>query len=516
MKKTTRNIIIIVTAAVLAIGVVLAIVLPLTLRHRNEKFTVTFDSNGGSAVASVSDVPYGSLIDEPEQPFRDGHEFGGWFKNSDLAEQWIFETDKVVADVTLYAKWNYTPTVDIGATLNSENNSYTITGLGSAQNVENLLIPDAINGIPVTTVAQNAFKQNKTLKTVFIPSSVTVVRNSAFEGCESLTSVTFDGESTVLGKRIFYNCAKLENVKLPVGLTYLDEGSFYDCTSLVNVELPQTLTKVGKDAFSGCKALGGIEFPATLTSLEDKAFGRCSSLKTVRLPKALNFLGENVFAGCTGLESLSVESGGKFYSSDNNRESNCIIEITTQNGETVNVLRVGCKTSQIPSNPNRPIKQIGDGAFCGSVITGMVIPEGVEIIGEQAFSGCELLKQITIPGSVTEIGYLAFSSCYSLEEVKFAQMNEQDETAKHYSIKKIGIKAFEWCQNLDGFELPGTLEFIGAGIFYMNSGMTITTGLTINDLRQVIGEADEDGKVYTEQMYVKCYDGQTYLVSGLA
>ena len=90
MSKTKRNIIIIVAAVVAAIGIILAIVLPLTL-HKDESFTVTFNSNGGSGVASIRDVPYNSKIDEPAAPTREGHGFEGWFSDVQLTKQWRFD-----------------------------------------------------------------------------------------------------------------------------------------------------------------------------------------------------------------------------------------------------------------------------------------------------------------------------------------------------------------------------------------------------------------------------------------
>ncbi|OME87852.1 hypothetical protein BK120_00530 [Paenibacillus sp. FSL A5-0031] len=70
-----------------------------------EKYTVTFNSNGGSGVASIkanSDSP----ISEPAAPNKEGYIFIGWYKDETLKEQWNFATDKVAEqDITLYAKW---------------------------------------------------------------------------------------------------------------------------------------------------------------------------------------------------------------------------------------------------------------------------------------------------------------------------------------------------------------------------------------------------------------------------
>lgn len=64
---------------------------------------VTFESNGGSAVESLT-VPWGEAIAAPQEPTREGYDFGGWFANYDLTRPWDF-TAAVTHDMTLYAAW---------------------------------------------------------------------------------------------------------------------------------------------------------------------------------------------------------------------------------------------------------------------------------------------------------------------------------------------------------------------------------------------------------------------------
>jgi len=66
--------------------------------------TVTFDSQGGSAVAAQT-VPYNSLLTKPEDPTKSDYVFGGWYREASCTTPWNFATDKVTTDLTLYAKW---------------------------------------------------------------------------------------------------------------------------------------------------------------------------------------------------------------------------------------------------------------------------------------------------------------------------------------------------------------------------------------------------------------------------
>ena len=74
-------------------------------------YTVTFNSNGGSAVSPVT-VESGKTIAKPADPTKNNFAFAGWFTdNNTFANAWDFTNNKVTAGVTLYAKWETAFTV---------------------------------------------------------------------------------------------------------------------------------------------------------------------------------------------------------------------------------------------------------------------------------------------------------------------------------------------------------------------------------------------------------------------
>jgi uncharacterized repeat protein (TIGR02543 family) len=77
-------------------------------------YTVTFDSNGGSTVDSLSDVPYGSTINKPADPAKDGLSFGGWYRESNFNTAWNFTTNTVTDNIILYAAWLTLDNADFG------------------------------------------------------------------------------------------------------------------------------------------------------------------------------------------------------------------------------------------------------------------------------------------------------------------------------------------------------------------------------------------------------------------
>lgn len=82
---------------------VIVIVLAIDLRT-NPGLTVTFDSKGGTDVASQQ-LKYGELVEPAEPPVREGYRFTGWYRDSACYELWGLEVDAVQQDMTLYAGW---------------------------------------------------------------------------------------------------------------------------------------------------------------------------------------------------------------------------------------------------------------------------------------------------------------------------------------------------------------------------------------------------------------------------
>ncbi len=69
------------------------------------EYTVDFEENGGSTVLPLTNVYYGSTISKPNDPLKTGFIFADWYKEDTLSNKWMFVTDTVTKDLTLYANW---------------------------------------------------------------------------------------------------------------------------------------------------------------------------------------------------------------------------------------------------------------------------------------------------------------------------------------------------------------------------------------------------------------------------
>lgn len=114
-------------------------------------------------------------------------------------------------------------------------------------------------------------------------------------------------------------------------------------------------------------------------------------------------------------------------------------------------------TLSIPNN----VKNISRHAFCGSGLKSISIPNSVTSIGENAFGGCKALKNISLPNSLTTISEGVFYKCDSLETISIPQ-----------NVISIGDGAFEDCNNLVSINLPDGVTEIGESAFYGCSNLT--------------------------------------------
>ena len=86
--------------------------------------------------------------------------------------------------------------------------------------------------------------------------------------------------------------------------------------------------------------------------------------------------------------------------------------------------------------------------------THVVIPDGVQIIDDDAFSGCQSMQSVSIPDSVTQIRDRAFRSCSELRSVTIPT-----------GVTAIGSEAFCRCSSLQSITLPDSVTRLGDSMF---------------------------------------------------
>ncbi len=237
------------------------------------------------------------------------------------------------------------------------------------------------------------------------------------------------------------------------------------------------VTSLGSCEFIYCPELVIITLPPNLQSIGTRTFYNCHKLEHVTIPKSVTSIGDEVFQANNQLNDVTVETGNPVYDSRN--DCHALIETATNKllagggrsvipdgvvviGENAFEYRTGLESIQIPESVTR----IENHAFarCPN-LTSATIPEGVTEIDGSAFLECSALTEITVPSSVTSMGSAVFSGCSGLTSVTFLA-----------NVTSISSSTFNGCSGLTSFTIPTAVTSIGGSAF---NGCTSLTAMTI-------------------------------------
>ena len=313
--------------------------------------------------------------------------------------------------------------------------SYSVDGdkasiTGYSGDGGDITIPSVIEGYTVTSIADNAIKDNTTITSIVIPDTVTAIGNRALYNL-SITSVTIPNSVTTIGNDAFEYCEALESVTIPDSVTTIGNYAFEGCSSLTSLTIPDSVTSIGTQAFSGLSSLENLTIGSGITSIPEYAFGYCDSLKSLTIPDSVTSIDEDAFYNCGSLESVTIGSGLGSYDGELFQNCKILKSITVDEGNTnfssedgilydkkkISLLRFHQKKK--PSNMSFTVPDtvavIGDYAFSNCVLKSVTLPDSVTTIGGAAFAFCEALKSVVIPDSVTSIAEDAFYDVIGLK-----------------------------------------------------------------------------------------------------
>lgn len=364
------------------------------------------------------------------------------------------DEDNFLESVTLHGSGDGLSIVD-GALYNQRSKALVVLPIG-VESTE-FVIPEG-----TLRIDREAFCDHQQLKTVSIPDSVTAIGKNAFGRCTALESIQIpNGITTIEGGT--FSRSGLRSLTLPENVTTIGDYAFSSCTQLTEVNLPEGLKRVGEGAFIGCTDLSSIPIPQGIEELGDMAFSECYAIEAFQLSgehpryetvdgvlfdkqeKSLLFypcakqgieytvppgtlvIGPDAFYGNVHLLRIQLPQGLreiKDYAFD---ECDALREITlpatTIADSIADCLRLAKYISEEGVNQSGKwmlsglLNRAEDGVVLPGMLrrirnyilpdrkgfTKLVIPEGVQSIGRDAFYGCDHLKDITLPASLTFI-----------------------------------------------------------------------------------------------------------------
>lgn len=377
----------------------------------------------------------------------------------------------------------------------------------------------------VEDINSYAFDCCVNLESIYIPASVWGIGGALFGSCYNLTSVVINPNNERYDSRDNCNAiidsdmdelrAGCSSTKIPSSVKFIGSHAFYHCYTLEDIIIPEGIETIDEAAFFGCSSLKTISLPESLVELNNTVFNGCNSLTSIYIPKNVSKIDDcNIFAGCNSLKSIVVDDANPYYDSRSNcngivRKSDSALIATcrtTTIGNDIKVLEDCCFYGTIihkliiPSSINRisnyafmqsdEIDEIilspdnkefispqGSNAILSkdgkTLILGCrstIIPEGVEVIGDNAFMGRYSKLFLRIPETVHTIGCGAFKYCNTLFELEIPQ-----------SVQLIDSEAFSHCLNLKTVLLKTSVDAISSNTFSHCYNLT-NVNLTENDV----------------------------------
>ena len=338
---------------------------------------------------------------------------------------------------------------------------------GYTEKRTDLTVPDTLYGVPVTKVSI----ESHDLKTVTIPASV---KSFYCEGVEEIYYLGTLDDYLLSGNtqtNVYIGGKKLCFTEYEGATYYGTEDNLYyalyKCSPSFNGTIHSDTEMIGKRAFSGSKA-NVITVPESVTLIADEAFDSQYIVEVYNLSSVdvslkkywwSNYYPLNIYTPTSGEKKTSVTDDGY---------------ILCDMGDRMLLVRyVGSeKNVSLPETFNGKPYDIYQNAFWATDIESIVIPVGVEEIGEDAFGYCSQLKSVQLPDGLLSIGGGAFRQCALLGEIIIPD-----------TVTYIGVRAFWECPKLSKVDMGAGVQTIESYAFNACTSLeTVTITASVNHI----------------------------------
>lgn len=177
---------------------------------------------------------------------------------------------------------------------------------------EKVIIPDEINGYPVTAIEQNAFIGSD-LTEIVLPDTIKIIDAGAFYGCIFLNKINIPENLEYIGEEAFAYCSSLKEISINSPQINVSQYAFYNCWELKNVNL--NVKSIDNNAFQNCTSLKNLILSNNIEKIGFEAFYNCSSLENISLPDSLKIIGCGAFSKYSekenSIKSITIPSNVK-------------------------------------------------------------------------------------------------------------------------------------------------------------------------------------------------------------
>lgn len=372
---------------------------------------------------------------------------------------------------------------------------------------QSLVMPESIDGMPVTSIAPYAFEGNAEIRDLACPSQVVEIGSRAFANCTALERITFPVKLTRYDNSWVAGCARLEEIVLPGDVIDLDlpspapsgvkrvvigpmtctvqiartwktrlihvsvhpenpwlssDGTCVysaDGTELIvhatkspDVSVAQGCLRIAARAFEHEKHLEHVNLPEGVCNIGERAFAE-STLSRFESPGSLRSIRREAFAGCQSLREVNLAEGLREI------ESRAFAECTACTGIRIpaSVARVELKAFE-----DAGLQPVGDNpTLAVSAHSKVLFIDEAGVLCERTGDGVAVLealdgqtKRYRTPNGAVRVSARAFFGHPSLEQLEIAE-----------GVTCIEREAFMRCENLRSVSLPESLQELGDRAF---------------------------------------------------
>lgn len=348
-----------------------------------------------------------------------------------------------------------------------------------------LVIPDVINGQVVTEIGDNVFDtydinsiklpdtitkigsrafSNNNLEEVKLPSNLVEIDDEAF-GYNLINNIEFNSKLKRIGEHAFSG-NKLNELVLPDSL--IDIGSYaFLSNEIIGVEFGSKLEIIGDNAFCYNK-IKNLTLPNNIKTIKGGAFSN-NLIEEVVLSNSLEIIEPSTFQNNLIKEVIIPENVKEidFLAFSNNKITNLVIPDNVESIEweafsdnEISSLDISENVLYIAMGAFNNNKLTGNDAFIyeryyeTSYVDGMEVIE-VKVNKEKIVSYGGIEKDVVIPDNVTMIGNEAFSNC------------ELNSVIIPNSVDTIESNAF-YNNNLTKIAIPKSVINFGSSVFCGN------------------------------------------------
>lgn len=286
---------------------------------------------------------------------------------------------------------------------------------------EELIIPDYINGYPVTSIQTGLFQNNTILKSITLSKNLIEISDDAFNGCVNLKKINIPNSVVYIGANAFLNCSSLRFVDLGISVELIGNNAFVGCNSILSFRFSQNLD-------FDCITANNVFDATSLYSI-----GNCYSIPVIYVPKKMMniayFVKRDYTYNVNDKNEYVIEQNGYYFYCDGGKKEllGCDIEIL-KNG----ILNVPDGTDIIGYNF----------FYHNSNVVGIILPESVYwikegFIGEKEYEQNGRIKVFYL-GNLDEYWFINVEQLHLIDPVYLGKIPYEQYTNDQWYINEDG------------------------------------------------------------------------------